>query len=65
MDRRKLPNGLDGLSKKLNEMGLKFGLWFEPEMVSPNSELYKNILIGAYKSKEGHYLNVEISMFST
>ncbi|HOJ92537.1 MAG TPA: alpha-galactosidase [Dictyoglomaceae bacterium] len=41
VDKRKLPNGLDGLGKKLNEMGLKFGLWFEPEMVSPNSELYK------------------------
>ncbi|WP_039764141.1 alpha-galactosidase [Caldicellulosiruptor sp. F32] len=41
VDRRKLPNGLDGLGKKLNEMGLKFGLWFEPEMVSPDSELYR------------------------
>lgn len=41
VDRRKLPNGLDGLGRRLNEMGLKFGLWFEPEMVSPESELYK------------------------
>jgi alpha-galactosidase len=41
VDKRKLPNGLDGLGKKLNEMGLKFGLWFEPEMVSPDSELYR------------------------
>lgn len=41
VDRRKLPNGLDGLGKKLNEMGLKFGLWFEPEMVSPESRLYR------------------------
>lgn len=41
VDRRKLPNGLEGLGEKLNKMGLKFGLWFEPEMISPNSELYK------------------------
>lgn len=41
VDRRKLPNGLDGLGKKLNEMGLKLGLWFEPEMISPDSELYR------------------------
>ncbi|MGB9857401.1 MAG: alpha-galactosidase [Dictyoglomaceae bacterium] len=41
VNRRKIPSGLDGLGKKLNEMGLKFGLWFEPEMVSPNSELYR------------------------
>lgn len=37
----KLPNGLGGLADKLNAMGLKFGLWFEPEMVSPNSDLYR------------------------
>lgn len=41
VDKRKLPDGLDGFGKKLNEMGLKFGLWFEPEMVSPDSELYR------------------------
>ena len=38
----KLPNGVEGLSKKINDLGLKFGLWFEPEMVNPDSELYKN-----------------------
>lgn len=38
-DRRKLPNGLKGLADKLNAMGMDFGLWFEPEMVSPDSEL--------------------------
>ena len=37
----KLPNGITGLAKKVNEMGLKFGLWFEPEMVSVDSELYR------------------------
>jgi alpha-galactosidase len=41
VNRRKLPNGLDGLAKQVNELGLQFGLWIEPEMVSPNSELYR------------------------
>lgn len=37
----KIPEGLDGLGAKINEMGLQFGLWFEPEMISPDSELYR------------------------
>ncbi|MES0855777.1 alpha-galactosidase [Geobacillus sp. G4] len=41
VNRRKLPNGLDGLAKQVNELGMQFGLWIEPEMVSPNSELYR------------------------
>ena len=32
---------LKGLAEKINEMGLKFGLWFEPEMVNKNSNLYR------------------------
>ena len=40
-DRRKLPNGIQGLGEKLHAMGLKFGLWMEPEMVSPDSDLYR------------------------
>ena len=38
---KKLPNGLNGLGEKLNALGLQFGLWFEPESVSPDSELYR------------------------
>ena len=38
----KLPEGISGLSKKVNELGLNFGLWFEPEMVNKDSELYRN-----------------------
>lgn len=37
----KLPDGLDGLVKKINALGMDFGLWFEPEMVSPDSDLYR------------------------
>jgi alpha-galactosidase len=41
INKRKLPLGLSHLSKKIHHMGLKFGLWFEPEMVNPKSELYR------------------------
>lgn len=41
VDRNKLPSGLDGLANRVNALGLQFGLWFEPEMVSPDSDLYR------------------------
>nr|MCR4656097.1 alpha-galactosidase [Lachnospiraceae bacterium] len=37
----KLPSGIDGLSKKIEDMGLKFGLWVELEMVNKDSDLYR------------------------
>ena len=40
-DKAKLPNGIKGLSKKVHDLGLKFGLWFEPEMVSKGTTLYE------------------------
>lgn len=40
-DRRKLPQGLGDLARRVKETGLQFGLWVEPEMVSPDSELYR------------------------
>lgn len=41
-DKQKLPNGIKGLAKKIEMLGMKFGLWFEPEMVNLKSELYHN-----------------------
>ena len=41
VDKKKLPLGLKHLSDQVHAMGLKFGLWFEPEMVSPKSDLYE------------------------
>ena len=38
---RKLPQGVAGLAKKVNALGLDFGLWVEPEMVNTNSDLYR------------------------
>lgn len=37
----KLPNGIKGLAEKINEMGLKFGIWMEPEMTNRDSDLYR------------------------
>jgi len=38
---RKFPNGLKGLIDYVNGLGMKFGLWVEPEMVNPDSDLYR------------------------
>ncbi len=41
VNEEKLPGGLKYLVDTLNSMGLRFGLWIEPEMVSPDSDLYR------------------------
>lgn len=38
---KKLPHGIKGLAERIHKMGLKFGLWFEPEMVNEDSKLYR------------------------
>ncbi|CAN5480604.1 alpha-galactosidase [soil metagenome] len=38
---KKLPHGLGYLVKEAESAGIKFGIWLEPEMVSPKSELYE------------------------
>ena len=44
----KLPDGISGLSHKVEEMGLKFGLWVELEMVNKDSmTCIGHILIGS------------------
>lgn len=40
-NKKKLPNGIASLIKEADEKGVKFGIWLEPEMVSPKSELYE------------------------
>ena len=42
VNKKKLPHGLNGLAKKINHMGLKFGLWVEPESVNMDSDCYRN-----------------------
>ncbi|OIN55503.1 alpha-galactosidase, partial [Arsenicibacter rosenii] len=38
---KKLPNGIGYLVKEAQKTGVKFGIWIEPEMVNPKSELYE------------------------
>ncbi len=40
-DTDKFPDGLDPLIDAVNGLGMDFGLWVEPEMVNPNSDLYR------------------------
>ena len=41
-NRQRLPNGLAPLAAEAVKRGLKFGIWIEPEMVNPGSELYEH-----------------------
>ncbi len=41
MDRRKWPDGLQPLIAHIHSLGMTFGLWFEPEMVNPDSDLFR------------------------
>lgn len=59
-NRKKLPNGLGYLVKAASEKGIKFGIWIEPEMVNPKSELYENHLDWVIRQpdrKEYYYRN--------
>ena len=40
-NKERLPRGIKGLSERIEDMGMKFGLWFEPEMVNKDSDLYR------------------------
>lgn len=41
VDQKIYPEGLGPLIKHVNDLGLEFGIWFEPEMVNPDSDLYR------------------------
>lgn len=58
-NREKLPQGLSSLAREIRQMGLKFGIWFEPEMVSKESELFRQhpdwaLHVSDYPMTEGH-----------
>ena len=40
-DSGKFPGGLREAARRINDLGMKFGIWMEPEMVSPDSDLYR------------------------
>ena len=41
VNKKKLPGGIERLCSKVNELGLDFGIWVEPEMVNVDSDLYR------------------------
>jgi alpha-galactosidase len=42
VDRRKLPDGLEDLAERITGLGLGFGIWIEPEMISAESDLFRS-----------------------
>lgn len=64
---KKIPGGLASLASQANELGLQFGIWMEPEMVNPQSQLYKNhpdwvISDGVHKPLLGrHQLTLDLT----
>lgn len=63
----KLPNSIKGLSKRIHDLNMKFGLWIEPEMISKGTELYKehpDYLIGDPSRKISHGRNQYVLDFS-
>lgn len=58
--KNKLPNGVGKLVKEATDRGLKFGIWIEPEMVNPKSDLYekhKDWVIHLPNRKEYYFRN--------
>ena len=57
VNKDKFPEGLKPLIDKVKSLGMRFGLWFEPEMVNPNSDLFRTHPEWAY-----HYDTREASL---
>ena len=57
VNRAKLPGGISALTKAAGEAGVKFGIWIEPEMVNPKSDLYQKHPEWAIENpnRETHY----------
>ncbi|WP_406610987.1 alpha-galactosidase [Agarivorans sp. JK6] len=60
LDSQKYPQGLDEVINHVHALGMEFGLWFEPEMVNPDSNLYRKHpewVLGqaGYQQKTGRY----------
>lgn len=68
VDKHKYPDGLTPIIQAVNSLGMQFGIWVEPEMISLDSELYKKhpewlLGLDGYKQPSGRYqfvLNLQI-----
>jgi len=64
VNKKKLPNGVASLVKEATENGVKFGIWIEPEMVNPKSELYEKHPDWVVKQpkRPEHYLRNQLEL---
>ena len=66
-NKKKLPGGVKELSEKIEELGLMFGLWVEPEMVNEDSELYREhpdwaVQVPGHPHSKGRFqMNLDLS----
>ena len=60
----KLPNGVGGLVRAADSAGVKFGIWIEPEMVNPKSELYEKHpdWVIHYPNREPYYYRNQMAL---
>ncbi len=67
VNKHKFPRGIDELIKNVNKLGMDFGLWFEPEMVNPDSDLYRVHPDWAYHydTREAHTLRHQLVLNMT
>lgn len=54
VNEEKLKGGLGKLVERINGLGMKFGIWFEPEMISRDSELYRKHPEWALQCRDRH-----------
>ncbi len=62
-DAKKLPGGLKGLGEKIDRLGMKLGIWVEPEMVNENSELYRAHPDWAFRHPKAEHSSGRNQMF--
>lgn len=62
VNKKKLPNGISSLVKEASANDVKFGIWIEPEMVNPKSELYSKHPEWVIKQpgREEHYFRNQL-----
>ena len=67
VNKKKFPKGIDELINNVNKLGMDFGLWFEPEMVNPDSDLFRKHPDWAYHydTREAHTLRHQLVLNMT
>ena len=66
-NQERLPGGIASLAQRINDLGMQFGLWFEPEMVNKDSDLYRahpDWIIHVPGRRESHGRNQYVLDFS-